>query len=66
MMNGEEIERYMQVKRVNGQSELTIHNQTIVLNKLSQYLGKPFRDATEQEIVDFINSRTGQHGRGVR
>ncbi len=52
-----DIERLIEMKRVNGQSEATISQQSRVLGELSEFLRKPFREATEQDIFGFIGHK---------
>jgi site-specific recombinase XerD len=50
-----EIERLVQIKRVQNQSKHTIGYYERYLGELSDFLGKPFKDATEQDIFAFVS-----------
>jgi len=64
--NVNEMKRFMDLKKINGQSPWTIQNQEIVLKQLDEYLGgKTFKDATEQDIMGFINTRKGRKGEAL-
>jgi hypothetical protein len=53
-LDEQDIERFVELKRVNGQSEQTISHQSKIAIELSHFLNKPFGEATEQEIFSFI------------
>jgi len=57
-LNRKDIERFVELKRVNGQSEQTISHQSKIVTELSDFLKKPFREATEQDIFSFINHKS--------
>jgi integrase/recombinase XerD len=48
------IEGFLNQKRVNGQSENTIIHQQRVIRELSKFLSKPFKEATSDDINQFI------------
>lgn len=51
-----EIEKFLNIKEANGQSEYTIKSQQTILAKLDTFLnGKPFREVTQDEIVAFVS-----------
>ena len=51
--NKQDVERFVELKRVNGQSEQTIFPQSIIVTELGDFLKKPFREVTEQDIFSF-------------
>jgi len=54
--NKSEIERFLNVKKVNDRSERTIANYAFILNELNGFLkSKPFRETTESDIFAFIS-----------
>ena len=54
-LNNVDIKRYMDMKRVNGQSDLTIKVQKRLLENFSDSLGgKSFKDAVEQDIMEHL------------
>lgn len=54
-LNSADIKRYMDIKRVNGQSDLTIKVQKRLLEDLSDFLsGKSFKDAAEQNVMEYL------------
>jgi len=56
--NKQSIERFVELKCVNGQSEKTIFHQSRIVRELSDFLQKPFRNATEQDIFAFIGHKS--------
>lgn len=60
--NKTSIERFLKLKEANGQSKHTIISQRIVLEKLDRFLlGKLFREAEEDDIVNFISEMRQKH-----
>ena len=54
MDNLETVKQFMKEKRINGQSKATIQSQQRMLNELAAYLQKPFHEAVQEDINDFI------------
>jgi hypothetical protein len=52
-LNKRDIDRFVELKRINGQSEQTIFHQSRIVTELSDFLKKPFREVTEQDIFSF-------------
>jgi len=56
-LNEQTIERFLNIKKVNGQSAKTIENQGYILEDLNEFLeGKPFKEATEDDILSYVSS----------
>jgi len=54
--NKSEIERFLNIKKVNDRSEATIENYAFILNELNVFLkGKLFRECNEDDIFAFIS-----------
>jgi len=52
--NEAQIMKFLSIKEANGQSKYTIKSQQTVLVKLNSFLkGRPFLEATEEEILTF-------------
>ena len=57
-LNKQDIERFVELKQINGQSPHTIFHQSRMATELSDFLKKPFREATEQDIFAFIRRKS--------
>ena len=60
--NDAEIRKFLSIKEANGQSKHTIRSQQTVLIKLNNFLkDKPFREATEEDILAFVSDMNGKY-----
>ena len=60
--NETEIRKFLSIKEANGQSKHTIRSQQTVLVKLNNFLKrKPFREATEEEILAFVSEMNSKY-----
>jgi integrase len=55
MENQETIQLYLQERRANALSEQTIRLDRMVLERLAEFLKKPFRQATKQDLVRYFS-----------
>ena len=60
--NETEIRKFLSIKEANGQSKHTIRSQQTVLVKLNNFLKrKPFREATEEDILEFVSEMNSKY-----
>ncbi len=55
--NKSTLDKFVQIKRINGQSEQTISSQSRIVTELAEFLNKPFKDATEQDVYGFLEHK---------
>ena len=53
------IEEYLFIRKSNNKSEVTLKNEKITLTKLSDFIGNNFKDVTETNLQNFINTYNG-------
>jgi site-specific recombinase XerD/ribosomal protein L40E len=54
------ITKFLELKRANGASEKTLKTQNFFLKQVSKCLNKDFKEADEQDIVNYISGKKGE------
>lgn len=56
--NEQDLEKFIQMKVVNGESSHTTEYYERYVREFDSFLNKPFRDATEEDVMAYITYRT--------